>query len=258
MLTLSAHAKFVEPSQARSLRNNANRHREAVNPEFYGLPHYAMNIDLCTVQELADWTTTPSAADGSNQTLTTIYQEAITGWSILFHDLTGRDVGYYTGNGSGDFSSYSEVHDGNGATSMGVLNGPVQSIQLVQVNDVTFQQSTAWNMAGYYIDQNPNFVSLRSGGNGRPHPRGWVFWPGQGNVLLQYQGGYQTVPADVVTATLKACAVILAKRLREDEGSRTIAATGSVSGYRAWKWPPECQQVITKYTRTILNYSGSL
>lgn len=218
--------------------------------------------DLITVQELADWANTPTATDSTQPNypvLQNIFQVAITGWSSLVLQITGRSPGYFTGAGHDAYTLFTETRDGNGSNSMGVKNGPIEEIFAVEVNGISFNESLQWNQGGFYIDENPNFISLRAGagqlGNNLPiFGRTWAFSLGKGNVALQYAGGFSSVPIDLVTASLKACTIIVSKRLREDEGSRTVPAQGSVTGYRAYKWPPEVQQVLTNYTRTIMAY----
>ena len=102
--------------------------------------------------------------------------------------------------------SFTEVRDGNGKTRLWTRYRPVQSVQLLQVDDTTFPLSTAWNQAGYVIDGNGYSIQLRATGN---WPIGWqwgriCFRPGVANVNLQYTAGYpsiaivnelQTIPA---------------------------------------------------------------
>lgn len=219
-------------------------------------------IDLLTVQDLSDWSNTPSAIDGNtgyNVQIYNILQETITGFSQTVLWMTGRTAGYFTGNGSGGYQSFTEVRNGNGSSSMGVLNGPIQSVTSVQVGPITYSESTAWNQGGYFVVQGSQFIALRRGTMGFPsgyplYGPVWYFTPGIGNVTLEYTGGYETPPYDIVIAALKACTVIISKRLREDEGARSTPQTGSISNYRAWKWPPEVEQTILAYRRTLMNW----
>lgn len=219
-------------------------------------------IDLITIDELADWGNVPTAYttnENYNVVVANILQETITGFSQTFLWMTGRTAGYFTGNGSGGFQAFTETRNGNGSRSMGVLNGPINSVTTVQVGPISYPESVSWNQGGWFVAQGGEFISLRSGTSGFPSgfpifgPQ-WFFTPGVGNVTLEYTGGYETPPYDVVVAALKACTVIISKRLREDEGARSTPQTGSISNFRAWKWPPEVQQTIENYRRTIMNW----
>jgi len=209
--------------------------------------------DLITVAELAEWSNTPTGATaGSTQN---VFQEVITGWSKFVLWKTGRVSGYFTGTG-GDYTQFNEVRDGNGSDSMGLLYGPASSIVSVVVSGMAYGQSLAWNQGGWFIEQGGMFIGLRSGSSTFPadYPmmgNQFRFTRGKGNVLLTYKGIYKAVPPDLLEASLKACTVIVSKRLREDEGGKMVPQTGSVTNFRAWKWPPEVSDVLLRYTRTI-------
>lgn len=298
---------------------------------------YPSTIDVVTLRELADWSNTPTLADGSNASLSNVGQEIITGFSRTVLLQTGRTDGYFTGGirsvrdeavtsnpsytvaqsalfiadqgvkyssgkslvlvsgtpalgqysvvsgvytfstldsvasllvsymtfESGLFTTFSEVRDGTNSETMGVLNGPINSVSLVQVNGIQYGQSIVWNQGGYFVEQGGDFIAFRSGGgvalgsfpSGSPfYATPWKFTRGKGNVQLTYTGGYNTAPLDIVTAVLKSATVLLGKRLREDEGSRTTPQTGSVSGFRSWKWSPEAEATFRAYRRMILNW----
>lgn len=220
-------------------------------------------IDLCTVDDVATWGNMPSAlstATSPDAAMRNVIQEAISGWSDYVMWRSGRDPGYF--KGGNDFTEFTEVRDGTDSSSMGVLNGPVQSVSLVKINGQAIPPSTDWNVFGWFIEANPSFIGIRmgtgflSGFLGFGGYGGGKFIGGKGNVVLIYKGGYKSVPPSLFEKTLKAVMVAVSRRLREDEGARTTPASGAVSSYRAYAWPPDCVQIVLNFTRTILTYGG--
>ncbi len=186
----------------------------------------------------------------------TVVEEICEGITSYVYWRTGRQPGYFT-----DAPTYTEVRNGNGSSVLYVLNGPINTANLdevtVQVANVTIPQSTTWGQGGWFVQQDGNSFGLRPGQSltqtpNWPFGRQYRFYSGIGNVSLTYPGGYSEVPYDLFMGCLQAAAVLLDRRLREDEGSRGTPQTGSVTGYRSWAYPPGFNKILKNYERTAM------
>ncbi len=92
--------------------------------------------------------------------------------------------------------SYTEARDGDGKTRLWTRYRPIVSVQSLQIDDRIIPLSTAWNVAGYIVDDQGHSIQLRVVGNWPLSDRwgsGGTFSFGTGNVLLAYTAGFPSV-----------------------------------------------------------------
>jgi hypothetical protein len=214
---------------------------------------------MTPIVEASDILTWANAGQQSSppDSLVTTAKDIASGITRYIYWTTGRADGYFS-----DAPVFSEVRDGNDSYKMYVLNGPIDTARIstvtITVNGMSIPQSQGYGMGGWFVEQGGNSIAMRDGGGVQGqtpfylYDRPFRFVHGIGNVGLTYPGGYDEVPEDLFMGALKTGTVLLNKRLREDEGSRSTPQTGSVTGYRSWAWPPEFRNILENYKRTAM------
>lgn len=183
-----------------------------------------------------------------------LVQDVVDGITAFVYSWTGREPNFFT-----EVMHYTETYDGNGSTRLYLKNDNIQTLNSVVVNGVPFPLSSGFGVNGIYVGLSQNYIALRWGsgignaayGNSNQWGAPYMFYRGQGNVVVDYNAGYAATPADLYMAVLKMCTQVINKRLREDEASKNIPEVGTVS-YRAWKWGPDVMQILNNYRRTAL------
>ena len=185
--------------------------------------------------------------------IATIAQEIIDGWTEAVYWITGRTSPMLT-----EPTEFTETYNGSGSDVLYLKNVPILSVASLGVSGVGFSVSAAFGQAGFFVQQDGKSIALRSGGgSGYPFPAGagrcmnYKFARGRGNVQITYTAGYDGCPADLYLLSLKQCSVFLQKRLREDEASHMIPQSGQTN-YRAWATQPEVLQFLQPYIRTAM------
>lgn len=224
-----------------------------------------MSLDLTTVDIVKNWI---PGFDASNTQDDTLIQSCITSWSTEFLVRTGL------GDQNGDqqqspftaVCNFNETYDGMGTIRLFLKNRPIVSVSSLTINGIGIQQSGAVGVSGYVIDGSAKSIALRSGipGAGGPSlvPYYWGgsyhmgagglrFWYGVQNINVQYTAGYVSTPADIIECANKVVHQNYKRRGWADEASRAMAGGGGTVRYRDWHIPPECQDVVDRYTRTL-------
>lgn len=106
-------------------------------------------------------------------------------------------------------TDYVEVQDGGGGRTIIPANYPVISVTSVELNGETLDESTGYDVCGYFLSS--NVLKLR----------GSFVSEGTGNVVLTYRAGYETTPPDVVQAVLEIAALMYRERERVGQQSRS-------------------------------------
>lgn len=211
--------------------------------------------DLITLSDLLNFT---NNATPSSQ-VTEAAQQIIDGWTDAVYWITGRTAPMLSAP-----TNFTETYNGSGSDVLYLINAPILSVSSLTVNGTAFPQSTVYGGAGWFIQQDGKSIALRSGAlNNFPFPLSsgfdapYLFARGRGNVVVSYQAGYNGTPADLYLLSLKQCAMLLAKRLREDALSQMIPDAGTNS-YRQLAMSKEVREMLIPYTRTALsNIFGS-
>lgn len=184
--------------------------------------------------------------------ISVVAQEIIDGLSQAIYWACGRTVPMLTAP-----TQFTETYNGSGSDVLYLINAPIVSVASLSISGVSFAQSTGYGAAGWYVQQDQKSIALRSGGTGFPFPGGgypsvpYRFARGRGNVLITYTAGYSGCPPDIYLLVLKQATIFLNKRLREDEGSHMIPASGQTN-YRSWAMEPEVLRMLQPYTRTAM------
>src|SRR5579863_10689866 len=87
-------------------------------------------------------------------------------------------------------ASYTENRNGTGGKVISVRNPPITAIASVTIDGAVIPVSSGWGTAGYWASDDGRMILLR----------GHRFCKGEGNVQIQYTGGYASVPADLQQA----------------------------------------------------------
>jgi hypothetical protein len=178
---------------------------------------------LATVEDLKTFLSIDHSEDDAS-----LYQAVVSG-SMWFENQTGRTI---------RATDYIEIQDGTGGRSIIPSHYPVISVAAsgVTINGATVALSTAYGVAGYYL--NGSVIRLRSE----------FVSEGQGNVSIQYRGGFETVPEDVRQAVLEVSAIMYRERERVGIQSKTLGGE-PVSFYYAP--PARVVSTVEAYRRTM-------
>ncbi len=161
-------------------------------------------------------------------------------------------------------ADYQEWYDGTGSATLPVDNWPISAVNSLTVNGVPLQPSSDHLQPGYIISRDKKFIQLVGAGGLVPgfgfggggisasfsRRCGNVFTQGIGNVYIDYDAGFASVPADLS----EACLLIIDQDYRRrgwvDKAQIAIPQGGGTTTYRTWEIPPRAQFIIDRYTRT--------
>ena len=127
---------------------------------------------------------------------------------------------------------------------------PVISVKSININGNDVTESTDYTMDGWYIQD--GVIRLRGSTafyvNPQFTPYGFRPWDGNGNVLLEYRAGYETIPDDVQQAVLEMAALMYRERDRVGQQSHNNAAGSTVFYYAP---PARVVSTIQAYRRVL-------
>lgn len=114
-------------------------------------------------------------------------------------------------------ADYTEIHDGDGTNTLLVRHSPLLSVTSVTVNDRVIAQSTAWNVAGWVVQD--DLITLRFD----------RFSEGVANVSIALRAGFETIP----DAVSRACLLLVAWAYRERDrlGLKSRTTGGETVSY---------------------------
>ncbi|HUC62655.1 MAG TPA: head-tail connector protein [Alphaproteobacteria bacterium] len=174
--------------------------------------------DLTSLDNVKAWLAIPS-----NQTTDdTLLTRLITAASGYIQTWLGRTLA---------LASYTETRDGTGGRRLAFLETPAQSVASVMVDGIAVPASPGPPAPGYVFDA--SFLTLI----------GYRFARGPANVLLSYQAGYASTPAEVE----QACIELVSLRYRERD------RIGQVSKGLAGETVTFAQKDMSDDIRTILS-----
>jgi hypothetical protein len=140
--------------------------------------------DLTTLANLKEWLalTNTTASDS-------LLSRLISAASAQIEKLTSRSF---------TLATYVETRNGMGGYRMILLNQPIVAIGSLMINGAPIPQrpnlsSYSPGLGGYTFDQACVYLS------------GCSFCPGAQNVVITYDAGYSTVPADIEQACIALC-----------------------------------------------------
>lgn len=134
-------------------------------------------------------------------------------------------------------ASYAEVRDGNGRTTLNVLQYPITAVSGVVINGTAIPAITTRGGAGYAFDKNSIRLS------------GYAFTPGVQNVSVAYSAGYAAPPP----ALELACIQLVAARY---EGRNRIGVQGRSLGqehtsFETGAMPEAVRQTLNQWRRVV-------
>lgn len=202
---------------------------------------------LITVDDLKEYAnlTQQGSSAPAGQSITNICNEVINGWTGFVYRWTGLCPDTLTA-----VTTFTDTVSGNGSRRLFLNNFPIVSVTSVVVNGRTIPQSTAYGVAGWFIEDNKTSIAIRDGSGSFSSFCGssYSFAPGIGNVSVSYTAGYEETPSDLYEWSLKACTVLVNRRTREDQASQAIPNSGETS-YRSWAFAPEVLAGLQPYRR---------
>ncbi len=220
-----------------------------------------LSIDLTTLTNVANWIApyTPGQSVINDQDI----QDAITAFSAYVLRLTGRgpaDGSYPTQSPFVGPVSYSETYDGSGTQRQPIRNWPIVSVASVTVNGQTIPQSVNLNTAGWVVDGDAQFISLRGGFNptaatfqNYPYQRNYGyaggFCAGIQNVEVAYTAGFATVPMDLEMAARKTVALNYKRRSWIGQRTQALAQGAGTVTFGTWEMDTDAQRTIAAYRR---------
>jgi hypothetical protein len=158
--------------------------------------------------------------------------------------------------------TYTETYDGNGSNTLYLRNRPIVSVTSLTICGVTIQQSTAWGVPGWVVDQSGKCIKLRGAGGGNTMSFTTIGYPGLvlgqwfiedvQNVTVTYVAGFSVTPLDVQLAVTQQVGQNVKRKEWIDVASRSMGSGAGSITFRKWTLAPEVQQVLTDYTRTAM------
>lgn len=131
---------------------------------------------------------------------------------------------------------YVESHDGDGGRRLQLLRGPLVEVSSVSVNDVAIPARPSTTGAGYTVRGQSVFLT-----------NDYTFTSGLMNVVVTYEAGFLTVPADVEQAVLEMAAMRYRERTRIGVMSNSVG--GESVSYQTVTVPVSVQSVVDSYKR---------
>lgn len=128
-----------------------------------------------------------------------------------------------------------ERRSGYGSDVLLVKDGPITAVSLLKISDVAIVASDG-STAGYLIDGNK---ILLIGGQ--------RFTCGRKNIIINYTGGYTTIPADIVHSAIEIAAQ--AYREREWIGATSKSLAGETTAFARGFMPDSAKQTLQLYRR---------
>ena len=135
-------------------------------------------------------------------------------------------------------SSYSETRNGTGGRALFLSYGPVTAVSLVKINGTTILPQADPLREGYRFDNQMIILN-----NSR-------FYPGFGNVQVDYTAGYATVPQDIRLA----CNELVLWKLRELErlGQVSKSIAGEVITFSTAAMSSGVKRTLQVYKKVVL------
>lgn len=147
---------------------------------------------------------------------------------------------------------YIEVYDGNGTGRMFIDNPPIVTLNSVTAGALGLVQNNTLVGSGIYVERSRKSIAFRRQGATTSFCSTGVFPLGQGNIQVDYTGGYTEVPFDLQEAVIETVAVFYARKDWKDLASVSQSAGGGVSGttsYHKWHLTPAVKNIIEFYSR---------
>lgn len=152
-------------------------------------------------------------------------------------------------------ATYTETRNGNNASAIFCRQTPIISVTSVTIDGIAVPEAPDATSYGFVYDD--HIVYLRGDAPmrlpGVPSSRGYPrsFCRGVQNVVLVYEAGYATIPADLNQACVELIASKLAKRERIDKKSETLGQQQTVS-FDLSDMPASVKTVLMQYLVTMV------
>ena len=184
--------------------------------------------DLTALSDVALWL---EQQDGQGALISdtdgTLIGELITAVSVGMEGDAGRQFGLQT---------YTETYDGRGGTQLPLRNRPIVAVTSVAIDGVTLPRLSSAH-AGYYFDTTRLLLT------------GYRFAPGAANVLVVYEAGFATIPADLRLAATQIAGTWYRERSHVGMSSQTLQQ--QVTAFINQDMPPNARRVLDRYKRVV-------
>ena len=134
-------------------------------------------------------------------------------------------------------TDYVETRDGNGQSRMSPQCWPMLSIASVVVDGTAIPAAVGATGSGYFIVGKS--IQLR----------GYSFTRGAGNVVLSYNAGFATIPADVQQAAIELAA--MRYRERDRVGMSSISGAGETTSFITRDMPASVLTLLGQYKQVV-------
>jgi hypothetical protein len=180
--------------------------------------------DLTSLDNVKSWLSIPSSQTLDDALLTRL----VTAASAYIQTWLGRAI---------VLASYTEQRDGTGGQRLAFLETPVQSVASVMVDGTSVPPSPGPPQPGYLFDG--AFVTLV----------GYRFVRGSANVVLAYNAGFASTPAEIE----QACIELVALRYRERDriGQASKALGGETVTFSQKDMSDDIKTILSAYQRVI-------
>lgn len=181
--------------------------------------------DYTTLQNVKEYLAIEGEGDDA------VLKRLITACTSAMDAITSRNLAAAT---------YTEKLDGQasgwGKTNLYLKNHPINSVTSVSIDGAAVPAGTGTGPGWYLVDDMVQLV-------------GYAATEGQGNVTVVYNGGYQTIPAELETVCIQLVAMRFRERSRlgvSSENSGTGMSRTYDFGMPAW-----CEKVLNQYADVV-------
>jgi len=175
-------------------------------------------------------------------------QFLITGFSQYVLNRTG--ISSFT-----QTQTYNEIYDGNNNQRIFVLNPPIVALNTVTIGSYSVPLSTSLVTAGVYVEQSGRSIAFRNSPGVLMPPYSiypYAFTKGQGNIQINYIGGYTSVPYDLGECAMEAVSLAYVRKDWIGLESKALSAGAGVTGttkYFMKHLTPGCERTLNFYSR---------
>lgn len=132
-------------------------------------------------------------------------------------------------------TTHTEIHNGHGGASMLLREWPVKAVSSVSVDGQAIPAAASFDGAGWRLAGREVVLA------------GYRFHAGRGNVVIEYEAGYDTVPDDIEHAVIETVQLALKRREHIDVSSKALA--GETISYITAELTPSAKQILLSHRR---------
>lgn len=146
--------------------------------------------------------------------------------------------------------SVTETTNGTGTQRLKLKQPPALSVTSVTSGSRVLSQSTGQTVSGWFLEDNQNFIAIRSGTGGGWWGVGSGYFPkGIGNILVVYSAGNSGIPADIEGIATRLTALMFKRKDSINQRSLALPSGGSSSWINDKKMTDDVEEVIKLHSR---------